>query len=116
MLEPERLGRRVRSLLPESEVWISPVSVWELVLLLERGRVHSPYSAAKFVEITRQQSNCREAHFVPEVALEAAGLSLPHRDPADRLLLATARYYGLVLVTADKMLLSLPEFACQPNS
>jgi PIN domain nuclease of toxin-antitoxin system len=40
-----------------------------------------------------------------EVALATASIKLPHRDPADRILAATARVYGLTLVTADDLLL-----------
>lgn len=57
----------------------------------------------------------REAPFTTEVALEAASFGLPHRDPSDRLLVATARWYGLTLVTADAMLLSANACALLPN-
>ena len=47
-------------------------------------------------------------------ALESERVRLPHRDPADRFLVATARVYGLTLITADEKLLdvrSVPTFS-----
>ena len=45
----------------------------------------------------------------------ARELDLPHQDPADRLLAATAKVLGLTLVTADKTLLSLSGISSLPN-
>ncbi len=49
----------------------------------------------------------REAPITYEVAQETARVELPHRDPADRFLVATARVYALTLVTADEILLKI---------
>jgi PIN domain nuclease of toxin-antitoxin system len=45
-----------------------------------------------------------EAPLTNEIALATRSIVLPHRDPADRLLLATALIHGLTLVTADRNL------------
>ncbi|HUP18651.1 MAG TPA: PIN domain-containing protein [Gemmatimonadota bacterium] len=50
-------------------------------------------------------SSMREAALNHEVALEGRRVRLPHPDPADRFLAATARVYELTLVTADRRLL-----------
>jgi len=50
-----------------------------------------------------------------EVVFQAQRLQLPHRDPADRLLVATALAYGLTLVTADERLLACPKLPLFPN-
>jgi len=47
----------------------------------------------------------REALITHEVALETRRVNLPHRDPADRFLAATARVFGLTLVTADERII-----------
>jgi PIN domain nuclease of toxin-antitoxin system len=41
LLEPDRLARRVAEELekPDNELWLSPVSVWEFLILVEKGRV-----------------------------------------------------------------------------
>jgi PIN domain nuclease of toxin-antitoxin system len=46
-----------------------------------------------------------EAPVTYQVAEETARVSLPHRDPADRFLVATARVFDLTLVTADQQLI-----------
>jgi len=46
----------------------------------------------------------REAPLTHEIALATRSVGLPHRDPADRLLVATALIHGLTLVTADRNL------------
>ena len=50
-----------------------------------------------------------------EVALETERVVLPHYDPADRFLAATAKAYGLTLVTADENLLGGSGYAVLPN-
>ena len=47
----------------------------------------------------------REATLTNDVVVEGAAVFLPHDDPADRFLVATARYYELTLVTADQRLI-----------
>ena len=47
----------------------------------------------------------REAPITYQVAQETARVQFPHGDPADRFLVATARVFGLTLVTADEQLL-----------
>ena len=55
-----------------------------------------------------------EAVLTFDVAQEAARVHLPHRDPADRYLVATARFYDLTLVTADERLLRVPDVKILP--
>lgn len=50
-----------------------------------------------------------------EVARESRRVALPHRDPADRFLAATAKVYGLTLVTSDTQLLGCPDIGVLPN-
>lgn len=90
----------------ESELWVSAISVWELVLLLEKKRLATSLPIGAWIHMAREQLDWRDAAVSSDVAQEAAHLILPYRDPSDRLLLATARWYGLKLVTADERLLA----------
>jgi PIN domain nuclease of toxin-antitoxin system len=107
-LEPDRLIPKVRSALedPEAELWLSSTSVWELLLLIERGRVTVVGDAGSWVQDALRVSPLREAPLTHAVALESRRVSLPHPDPADRFLVATARLQDLALVTADTRLLA----------
>lgn len=108
--EPSRLSERVASELnnPENELWLSPVSTWEVVLLAEKKRVAVITDPERWIKDKLRILPLREAPMTHEVALQAAAIVLPHRDPADRLLAATAIVYGLTLVTSDERLLSCP--------
>jgi PIN domain nuclease of toxin-antitoxin system len=111
LLEPERLGDRVRTLLtdPHTEIRLSPISTWELLLLIEKGRVEVEGDPDDWVSEALRRAPLVEAPLTHEVALESRRIALPHADPADRFLCATARVYHLSLVTADERLLGLGE-------
>ena len=107
LLEPARLSRRVRAELesPENELWLSPVSTWELLVLIEKGRVSVDKDPIAWVTDVARTVTTREAALTHEVAIESRAIDLPHQDPVDRFLAATARVYDLTLVTADARLL-----------
>ena len=105
-LATNKLSAKVKRALENgaNEVWLSPVSMWELVLLVEKRRVELDRQVGEW--ITKAAAPLKEAPLTAEIALEAARFSLPHDDPADRLLVATARSLGLTLVTSDARLLA----------
>ena len=85
-----------------NEVWLSPISMWELVLLVEKRRVALDRHVA--VWISEAASPLKSAPLTAEIVQEASRFRFPHDDPADRLLLATAKYLNLTLVRADARL------------
>ena len=113
-LEPRRLGRRARAELSNlnNELWLSPVSVWEALVLMQKGRirVEDPFA---WVERAAQQ--LREAPLTNEIVRTGLALPLLHPDPADRFLAATAKVLKLTLLTADQRLLGLGEIASMAN-
>jgi PIN domain nuclease of toxin-antitoxin system len=114
-IEPDRLGNRTRRELRDlkNELWLSPVSTWEALILHDKGRV---YLAADVREwVARNTAPFREAPLTHEIAVAAQQLHLLHRDPADRFLAATAKVLDLTLVTADASLLGLGEIATLGN-
>jgi PIN domain nuclease of toxin-antitoxin system len=115
LIEPERLARRTRDELRNSqnELWLSPVSTWEALTLHDKGRVYLALDVDEW--IARNTAPFREATFTHEIAAQSRRLSLPQRDPADRFLAATAFVLGLTLVTADIHLLGLGEIASLGN-
>lgn len=113
--EPGRLAHRVQRELnnPGNELWLSPISTWEALLLNAKGRIHLHGDLSQW--LARATARMREAPLTHEIVLAASRLPLPHPDPADRFLAATARSLGLTLVTADERLLGLREVATLPN-
>lgn len=57
----------------------------------------------------------REAPITHEIVLESRRIDLPHEDPADRFLSATAKVLDLTLVTADERLLGAEHFKVLAN-
>ena len=102
-VEPERVSEEVAAAIesPENELWLSPISVWEVLLLFEKGRLALNGSAEDWIEEAMDKMPIREAPVTHEIALTSRVVDLPHQDPADRFLVATAKVMGLTLVTAD---------------
>ncbi len=117
VLEPRRLTPRVRRLLDSvtTEIWISPVTAWELLLLIEGGRITLDMPFEQWLADVRSKLALHEAPLTHEVVLAARDVRIAHADPADRLLAATARYYQLRLVTADERLLDGTGFVTLAN-
>ena len=106
-IEPERLVPAVVRALeaPDTELWLSPISVWEFLLLVERGRVAVEDSADAWLDLAWSRAPVNEAPLNREVARRSRTVKVPHQDPADRFLAATAVVYDLTLVTDDEHLL-----------
>jgi PIN domain nuclease of toxin-antitoxin system len=117
VLDPGRLSARVARQLvnPENEIWLSAVSVWELRLLHDKGRLKLVPDAVSWINDTLSRLNICEAPVTFEVALAISSLNLPHNDPADGFIAATAKVFGLTLVTADEQLARLKDIAVLSN-
>jgi len=115
--EPKRLSPRVSSALSKStnEQWLSPVSIWEILVLCKKGRLDLDPDPIQWIQAVLTVLPMRDAPITHEVALATRGISLPHTDPMDFLLAATAKIYDLTLVTADEQLIAGRGFAVLAN-
>ncbi len=86
------------------ELWISPISFWELGVLEQRGRIRLDGGFRAWAQGAQQRFPLQEASLTGEVAVTSCELDLPHRDPADRFLAATALIHELTLMTVDERL------------
>ncbi len=87
-------------------VFVSPVSAWEIGLLTRPGRTQTlqflPDPKTWFARVLSAPT-IKEAPFTPDIAIDSSYLpGFSHGDPADRLLVATARNLGMPLVTRDR--------------
>jgi PIN domain nuclease of toxin-antitoxin system len=116
-LEPEKLADQVTSQLrnPDNEIWLSPISVWELILLVKKGRVSLGEAASDWIRTALTRKPMKEAALTTEVTLAILHTQLSHRDPADLFLAATAKVLDLTLVTADVRLLDEPGLSTLAN-
>lgn len=106
--QPKRLGRRVSSAVGKStnELWLSPASMWEVLNLCRKGRLKLDPDPVKWIQEALIEVPLFQAPITQEVALATRGVWLPHHDPIDFILAATAKVHGLTLVTADEQLLA----------
>lgn len=105
---PSRLGRRTARLLqsPTNDILVSAVSVWEFILLVENRRFSRLQDPFPWLERALSAWPIHEVGVSWEVAREAGRISLPQADPADRLLVATARVHDCHLVTEDEKIIA----------
>lgn len=108
--QASRLSSRVANVLADSqnELWLSPVSVWELTILCRKGRMQVHPDLSTWVRRSMSDLQLSEAPLTVEVALTIPTIRFAHADPADQFLAATAKVFDLSLITADEHLLKLP--------
>jgi PIN domain nuclease of toxin-antitoxin system len=118
LLEPERLSGKVAEVLSsdDTERWLSPLSIWEALLLIERKRLEVDRAGEKWIREALERGPVVEAPLNGEVVLASRRLKTRHRDPVDRFLVATAQVFELTLVTADATLLALKDVDLLPNT
>jgi PIN domain nuclease of toxin-antitoxin system len=111
---PKRLSGRVRKEITDSsnELWLSPLSMWEALLLHGKGRLVLPAALGDWIETAT--GHFREAPLTFEIVVAANQLPF-HQGPADRFLAATSDVLGLIVVTADRHLVGLGKIATLAN-
>ncbi len=82
--------------------------MWETLLLIERGRIELDQDPQEWVALALNVMPVRDAVLDREAATLGRRIDLPHHDPADRFIAATAAVGGLTLITADRRLAMVP--------
>lgn len=103
LLGDPRLSRSLQTAMadPNTELWLSPISIWETLILAEKGRISLQPDPVTWVNLALKTLETREAQMNHSIAILSREIALPHQDPADRFISATAIYYGLTLATVD---------------
>jgi PIN domain nuclease of toxin-antitoxin system len=109
-LEPRRLSAKARGALEgdHGPLAISDISLWEIGMLIAKGRVEPGVDAAQFLEDIVDARSLRVLAITPRIAVLAQSDSFLQGDPADRIIAATALAHRAVLLTADRALRSMP--------
>jgi PIN domain nuclease of toxin-antitoxin system len=107
LLDPKRLSKKVTVELenPANEIWISPITTWEVIILQEKGRVELDDEPFAWMQNVLNSMPFKQATLNHEVAMQSRLIKLPHQDPADRFIAESAAVYDLALVTSDKHLI-----------
>ncbi len=94
-----------RSLSSEA-VLLSAISPWEVAILVSKGRLTLDRDVGEWVQAAISAPGIRIEPITPEIAVASTRLpGIIHPDPADRMIAATARHLGAILVTDDQLLL-----------
>lgn len=108
----DRLGRDAAKAINlasrENRLAVSAITPWEIGLLASKKRINLYKDVLEWVRETLAKPGVNLVPLEPEIAVASTCLPFEmHADPADRILVATARHLGATLVTADKALLAL---------
>lgn len=87
-------------------IWLSPMSAWEIGILASKGRLRMAASPKSWLDRVMQAGGVQWAAMSPDVLIASSFLpDAPNGDPADRIIIATARELGLRLMTRDRKIL-----------
>ena len=108
--EPKKLSRRIEPLVEAAvqrgDLLVSAISVWEIAVLNVLRRIELSQDVRVWVARALSFPGVRLTGLSPSIAIESTQLPGSfHRDPADRILVATARLAGAALVTCDERVL-----------
>lgn len=106
LLTPEKLNSAITLLFEnkENHFFISPITVWETLILAQKGRIELNLPPDEWINEAIKITLVQEAKLSHRIAIKSRFINLPHQDPADRFIAATAWEYDLILVTEDKLL------------
>ena len=103
--------KAVTKALDEGEaIFVSPITAWEIGLLAARGRISLPISPSKWFGRLLEAPGLRLAAMAPDLLIASSSLpGTPPNDPADRIILTTAREHLYRVVTRDRLILGYAE-------
>jgi len=91
-------------------IFVSAISAWEIGLLVSRNRLSLVATPERWFQRLLAIPGVRLAELSPDILIASSFLpGNPPRDPADRIILATARDLGATLITRDRLLLKYGE-------
>jgi len=110
--EPGQLSRKARQLInktsPEHRT-VASISIWEFAMMVTRGRINLTVTPEEWLDHAIKRTGLTVIDLNPQIALESCNLPGNfHRDPADRIIVATARVSRSQLITKDQKIIDYP--------
>ena len=110
-MSPDKLSRRVKGIIGNAqsyeELLLSAISPWEFSKLLEKGRIGISCNPEDWIETALEMPKLRLVPLSPILAYRSTVLPQPfHDDPADQIIVATAREEKATILTKDQRILS----------
>ena len=113
LADPDQLSQAARTAVAHSlsagKIGISSFSAWELALLVQRNRLELSIDLSEWIAETERISGVTFFPVNNNIAMQSVNLpGVFHSDPADRILVATARHLGATMVTGDAKIHAYP--------
>jgi PIN domain nuclease of toxin-antitoxin system len=99
----QKLSRRVQTLLPVADVWISVASLWEIITKVQVGKLALPAPVGDYLSAKLKANGILVLPITFDHVKRVEGLPLHHRDPFDRILIAQSLEEKLPVITSDPL-------------
>ena len=110
--EPKKLSNKAYKFIknnPSNQRSIASISMWEFAMLVSTGKVEIRIPPDQWLEQAVNKTGIEVFELSPKVAAESCNLPGDfHKDPADRIIVATARINNISLITKDKKIIDYP--------
>ena len=101
----DTVKKRIKKTLTDQRA-IASVSIWEFAMMVAKGRINVKIDPKLWLDNAIKNTGIKVIESSPEIALESCNLPGDfHRDPADQIIVATARIHNLTLLTKDQKIL-----------
>lgn len=101
--QQEHLSQKVQAALKKAKrKWISAISLWELSKLVEKKRIRFSIPLLVWIKRSLSEQDIAVVSLEPEICVESCSLQGFHKDPADQIIVATARVSAFPLISADE--------------
>lgn len=101
----DTVKKRIKKTLTDQRA-IASISIWEFAMMVAKGRINVKIDPKLWLDNAIKNTGIKVIELSPEIALESYNLPGDfHRDPADQIIVATARIHNLTLLTKDQKIL-----------
>ena len=102
-----RIFTKIIAASKQTGLFASAISIWEIAMLEAKGRIAFSAGISSWVEDALKAPGFQIVPLLPEISIDSTRLpGLFHGDPADRIIVATARFLKCSLITVDKKILA----------
>ena len=112
LTEPENLSKKAITFIKQTktdERFISSISIWEFAMMVAKKRIELKISPTKWLSRAIEETGIMVIELSPDIATDSCNLPGEfHKDPADQIIVATARVHNLTLLTKDQKILDYP--------
>lgn len=93
---------------PQNEMFLSPVSVWEIIVKNGIGKLPLPSPAEEFIALQRIKHEIETLPLTEKAVFHLGALPKHHKDPFDRMLICQAMEQDLTILTSDGLIVQYP--------